>query len=59
LVDEPTAPRLLTLHNVHWTFELVHRIRASIESGGLGGLRAEIAERWGPGGDGEPGEGRG
>ncbi len=45
-VDEPTAPRLLTLHNVHWTFDLVRRVRDAIGAGTLGTLRAEIAERW-------------
>ena len=42
-VAEPTAPRLLTLHNVSWTFDLVRRIRAAIASGTLATLRAEVA----------------
>jgi queuine tRNA-ribosyltransferase len=45
-VAEPTAPRLLTVHNVAWTFALVDRIRAAIGAGTLAGLRAEVAERW-------------
>ena len=45
-VDEPTAPRLLTIHNVHWTFELVRRVRRAIAGRRLADLRAEIAERW-------------
>jgi len=45
-VDEPTAPRLLTIHNVHWTFELVRRIRRAIAEGSLVALRAELAEHW-------------
>jgi queuine tRNA-ribosyltransferase len=45
-VDEPTAPRLLTLHNVTWTFALVDRIRAAIVAGTLPALRAEIAAVW-------------
>jgi queuine tRNA-ribosyltransferase len=45
-VAEPTAPRLLTLHNMTWTFGLVDRIRAAIGTGTLAGLRAELAERW-------------
>ncbi len=49
-VDEPTAPRLLTIHNVHWTVELVRRIRRAIAAGTLAALRAELAERW-PGRD--------
>jgi tRNA-guanine family transglycosylase len=46
-VDEPTAPRLLTWHNVHGTFELVRRVRQAIEAGTLATLRAQLAERWG------------
>jgi queuine tRNA-ribosyltransferase len=45
-VDEPTGPRLLTIHNVHWTLELVRRIRGAIAAGTLAALRAELAERW-------------
>ena len=30
---EPTAPRLLTLHNVAWTLRLVDRMRAAIRAG--------------------------
>lgn len=47
-VAEPTAPRLLTLHNVAWTFALVGRIRTAIGQGTLGALRGEMAERWDP-----------
>jgi queuine tRNA-ribosyltransferase len=49
-VAEPTAPRLLTLHNVAWTLALVDRIRASIVDGSLAALRAEVAEHWESGG---------
>jgi queuine tRNA-ribosyltransferase len=48
-VDEPTAGRLLTLHNIAWTFALVDRIRAAIRSGTLADLRAEVADVWLPG----------
>jgi queuine tRNA-ribosyltransferase len=48
-VDEPTAGRLLTLHNVAWTFDLVDRIRAAIRSGTLADLRARVADVWLPG----------
>jgi queuine tRNA-ribosyltransferase len=51
-VAEPTAPRLLTLHNVAWTFSLVDRIRAAVNDGTLPALRAEVATRWEPGTDG-------
>jgi queuine tRNA-ribosyltransferase len=62
-VAEPTAPRLLTLHNVAWTFALVDRIRAAVEAGTLASLRAEVAGRWsvpdGPAGHGGPDGGSG
>jgi queuine tRNA-ribosyltransferase len=45
-VDEPTAPRLLTIHNMHWTLELVRRVRRAIADGSLAALRAELAEHW-------------
>jgi queuine tRNA-ribosyltransferase len=45
-VDEPTAPRLLTIHNVHWTLELVRRVRRAIAEGSLAALRADLAEHW-------------
>ena len=48
-VDEPTAARLLTLHNVHWTFDLVDQMRAAIAAGTLSALRAQVAEVWQPG----------
>jgi queuine tRNA-ribosyltransferase len=46
LTDEPTAPRLLTLHNVTWTFALVDRVREAIVEGTLDALRAEVAAAW-------------
>ena len=42
-VDEPTAPRLLTLHNVWWTLHLVDEVRAAIQDGTLEGVRSRIA----------------
>jgi queuine tRNA-ribosyltransferase len=45
-VGEPTAGRLLTIHNVHWTLRLVERARAAIVAGTLAALRAEVAEAW-------------
>ncbi len=60
-VDEPTAPRLLTLHNVAWTFALVQRVRDAIGAGTLAALRAEVAAVFpapggaaAPPGDGDP-----
>lgn len=45
-VQEPSALRLLTIHNLHWMLELMGRARAAIEQGSLGALRDEIATRW-------------
>ena len=58
-VAEPTAPRLLTLHNVAWTLGFVDRIRAAITAGTLDAVRAEVAAVWGPapGGDGATADG--
>ena len=42
-VNEPTAARLLTIHNVHWTLRLVDRARAAIAAGTLDALRREVA----------------
>ncbi len=60
-VDEPTAPRLLTLHNVAWTFALVQRVRDAIGAGTLAALRAEVTAVFpapggaaAPPGDGDP-----
>jgi queuine tRNA-ribosyltransferase len=45
-VNELTAGRLLTLHNVHWTLRLVERARDAVVRGTLGALRAEVAAAW-------------
>ncbi|MGQ0832180.1 MAG: tRNA guanosine(34) transglycosylase Tgt [Microthrixaceae bacterium] len=42
MVDEPTAPRLLTLHNVWWTLRLVDEVREAICSGTLDAARARV-----------------
>ena len=47
VVDEPTAPRLLTLHNVWWTLHLVAEVRAAVEAGSLEGVRSRIAAAYG------------
>jgi queuine tRNA-ribosyltransferase len=41
-VDEPTAPRLLTIHNVWWTLRLVEEVRAAIEAGSLDLVRSRV-----------------
>ena len=47
IVDEPTAPRLLTIHNVWWTLRLVEEARAAVEAGSLDGVRSRIASAYG------------
>jgi queuine tRNA-ribosyltransferase len=45
-VKEPTASRLLTLHNLAWMAGFVERIRAAIAAGRLAELRAEVLAVW-------------
>jgi queuine tRNA-ribosyltransferase len=47
VVDEPTAPRLVTLHNLWWTFRLVEEIRAAVAAGDLEPVRSRIAAAYG------------
>ena len=41
------AARLVTRHNLAWTFALVDSARASIRAGTLDGLRSDIRAVWG------------
>jgi queuine tRNA-ribosyltransferase len=45
-VGEPTAPRLLTVHNLAWLLGLVRGLRAAIEAGTYDQARAGILEVW-------------
>jgi len=45
-VGEPSASRLLSIHNVAWTVELMNRMRAAIRAGELDELRLEILDVW-------------
>jgi queuine tRNA-ribosyltransferase len=47
VVDEPTAPRLLTLHNVWWTLRLIEEARAAILAGTLADLRSRFVAAYG------------
>jgi queuine tRNA-ribosyltransferase len=47
VVDEPTAPRLITLHNLWWTLALVDEIRAAVQGGSLPAVRSRIAAAYG------------
>ena len=46
-VGEPTASRLVSLHNISWTLQLMARMRAAIEAGGLASFRQEVLAVWG------------
>ena len=48
VVGEPTAGRLLTIHNLAWTLGLVERARLAIHDGSLGALISDIRETWEP-----------
>ena len=45
-VQEPTAARLLTIHNVHWCLELMRKARAAIAAGTFDALRARMWAIW-------------
>ena len=45
-VGEPTAARLVSLHNVAWTIELMDRMRAAIVDGSFAALRRQILDTW-------------
>lgn len=45
-VQEPTAARLLTIHNVHWSLELMRRARVAINAGEFERLRRDVLEAW-------------
>ena len=46
-VGEPTASRLLSIHNVAWTIELMSSMRAAIEAGTFESLRRSVLDIWG------------
>jgi len=46
-VGEPTAARLLTLHNLTWMFGLVARTRAAVAAGEMRTFRTEVSGVWG------------
>ncbi len=45
-VGEPTASRLLSIHNVAWTIQLMDRMRAAIVAGNFDRLRRDILAVW-------------
>ena len=46
-VGEPTGPRLVSLHNLSWTLQLMDHMRSSIAAGTFDTLRSEILAVWG------------
>ena len=46
-VGEPTASRLLSLHNLAWTLALMDSMRAAIVAGRLEQLRPQVLAVWG------------
>ncbi len=45
-VKEPTAARLLTMHNLAWLLRFMHRLRTAIADGRFEQQRAEIHQVW-------------
>jgi queuine tRNA-ribosyltransferase len=46
-VGEPTASRLVSLHNVAWTLKLMDQMRTAITQGRFAALRSEVLAVWG------------
>ncbi|MEY4361894.1 MAG: queuine tRNA-ribosyltransferase [Actinomycetota bacterium] len=46
-VNEPTASRLLSLHNIAWTFQLVSDMRSAIRERRFDAYRRKVLEIWG------------
>ena len=45
-VGEPTASRLVSLHNVSWTLQLMQQMRDAIAAGSFAALHAEVLTIW-------------
>jgi queuine tRNA-ribosyltransferase len=46
-VGEPTAQRLVSIHNIAWTFQLMERMRQAIADGTFDALRRHVLDAWG------------
>jgi queuine tRNA-ribosyltransferase len=46
-VGEPTASRLISVHNIAWTLQLMDRMRSAIAGGTFQQLRTEVLAIWG------------
>ncbi len=47
VVGEPTAWRLVSIHNLAWTLALMDEVGAAVERGELDRVRRDVADRWG------------
>lgn len=45
-VGEPAAARILTLHNLAWLFDMMHRMRTAIENDTFHKFRKDILDIW-------------
>lgn len=59
MVGEPSALRLLSLHNLAWTLNLMEKIREAVRTGTLGSLRRQVASVWDAARSGSRPQGRG
>ena len=46
-VGEPTASRLVSIHNVAWTIDLMAAMRTAIEAGNFAAMRSRVLAVWG------------
>lgn len=46
-VGEPTASRLLSIHNIAWTIDLMDRMRTAITEGTFDSMRRDVLAVWG------------
>jgi queuine tRNA-ribosyltransferase len=46
-VGEPTASRLVSLHNISWTLQFMGQMRSAIAAGTLHQLRRDVLSIWG------------
>ena len=46
-VAEPTASRLLSMHNIAWTIDLMSRMRTAIHDGTFDTMRRDLLAVWG------------
>jgi len=46
-VGEPTASRLLSIHNIAWTIDLMATLRAAIAAGTFAAARRDVLDVWG------------